>query len=249
MELIARTSGTLINVGAVGLGTLVGVLAGARLPERLHRTLMQVLGLVTFSVGLDMARALAGLHSGPLPGIITGLVCLAVGAIVGEVLRIEERLASLGELARARLGGGGRFTEGFVTASLLFCVGPMAIVGSIQNGLSFDSRTLVLKSTLDGIAAVALAGVYGGGVGLSALAVGVLQGAMSLGAASLAGALPDPSTDVRVLLVSGVGGLLVCGIGVNLLLGGLGMEDRRIRVGAMLPALVLAPVLHALLAR
>lgn len=247
MDLVARTSGTLINVLAVGAGTLVGVLAGARVPERLNRTLMQVLGLVVLSVGLDMARALAGLRSGPLPGVIVSLVCLAVGAIAGESLRIEERLATLGELARRRLGGGGRFTEGFVTASLLFCVGPMAIIGSIQNGLSLDSRTLVLKSALDGIASVALAGVYGGGVGLSALVVGVLQGAMSLGAAGLASALPDPATDPRVLLVSGVGGLLVCGIGVNLLLGGLGIEGRRVRVGAMLPALVLAPALHAIL--
>jgi uncharacterized membrane protein YqgA involved in biofilm formation len=243
-ELIARTSGTWINIGAVALGTAIGVLAGARLPERLNRTLMQVLGLVTLSVGLKMAAALDGQRAGPLPGVIVGLVCLAIGAIAGEALRIEERLAHLGELARRRLGGGGRFTEGFVTASLLFCVGPMAIVGSIQNGLALDSRTLVLKSTLDGIAAVALAGVYGAGVGLSAVAVGVLQGAMSLGAASLAASLPDPATDPRVLLVSGVGGLLVCGIGLNLLLGGLGMEDRRVRVGAMLPALVLAPLLH-----
>jgi uncharacterized protein len=249
MELFARTSGTCINIAAVALGTAIGVLGGARLPERLGRTLMQVLGLVTLMVGLRMAFALDTLRSGPMPGVIVGLVSLAAGALAGEVLRIEERLAALGELARKRLGGGGRFTEGFVTASLLFCVGPMAIVGSIQNGLALDSRTLVLKSTLDGIASVALAGVYGAGVGLSAVAVGVLQGGMSLGAASLATALPDPATDPRVLVVSGVGGLLVCGIGVNLLLGGLGVEARRIRVGAMLPALVLAPVLHVLLTR
>jgi uncharacterized membrane protein YqgA involved in biofilm formation len=248
MDLLARTSGTVVNIAAVAVGTAVGVLAGARLPERLGRTLMQALGLVTFVVGLKMALGLDALRAGPLPGVIVALVSLAAGALVGELLRIEERLAAVGELARRKLGGGGRFTDGFVTASLLFCVGPMAIVGSIQNGLALDSRTLVLKSTLDGIASVALAGVYGAGVGLSVVAVALFQGAMSLGAASLASALPDPATDPRVLLVSGVGGLLVCGIGVNLVAGGLGAEDRRVRVGAMLPALAVAPVLHVLLA-
>lgn len=246
MDLFARTSGTWLNMGTVVLGTAVGIAAGGRLPDRMGRTLMQVLGLVTSLVGMRMAWGLDGLHAGPVPGVIVALVSLALGAIAGEVLGLEERLQTLGELLRRRFRGSGRFTEGFVTASLLFCIGPMAIVGSIQNGLSFDARTLVLKSTLDGIAAVALAGVYGVGVGFSALVVGTLQGGMSLGAAGLAHSLPDPAADPRVLLVSGAGGLLIMGIGVNLLLGGLGVEDRRVRVGAMLPALAVAPLLHAL---
>lgn len=247
LELFARTSGTWINVAAVAAGTTVGVAAGARLPDRLGRTLMQVLGLVTLLVGLGMARALDGVRAGPLPGVILALVSLAVGALLGEALGIEERLTALGEAARQRLGGGGRFTEGFVTASLLFCIGPMAIVGSIQNGLALDSRTLVLKSTLDGIAAVALAGVYGIGVGLSAVPVLVLQGGVSLGAAALAQVLPDPAQDPRILAVSGAGGLLVAGIGLNLLFAGVGMEDRKLRLGAMLPALAIAPLLQAIL--
>jgi len=248
LDLLARTSGTWINVLAIAAGTAVGVLGGARLPERLGRTLMQVLGLVTLFVGLGMARGLDATRSGPLPGVIVALVALAVGALLGEALGLEERLAGLGEWARRRLGGGGRFTEGFVTASLLFCVGPMAIVGSLQNGLALDARTLVLKATLDGIASVALAGVYGVGVGLSAAPLLALQGGLSLGAAALARVLPDPATDPHVLVVSGAGGLLVAGIGVNLLLAGLGVEHRRIRLGSMLPALVLAPLLHAALA-
>jgi uncharacterized protein len=178
LELFARTSGTWINVAAVAAGTAVGVAAGARLPERLGRTLMQVLGLVTLFVGLGMARGLDAVRSGPLPGVILALVSLALGAVAGELMGIEERLTRLGEAARRRLGGGGRFTEGFVTASLLFCIGPMAIVGSIQNGLALDARTLVLKSALDGIASVALAGVYGIGVGLSAVALPSLQGGL-----------------------------------------------------------------------
>ena len=123
----------------------------------------------------------------------------------------------------------------------------MAIVGSIQNGLQLDARTLVLKSALDGVSSIALAGVYGSGVGVSALLIGVLQGGMSIGAAGLARALPNPATDTRVLLVSGVGGLLIVGIGINLLLSGLGLEERRVRVGALLPALAIAPALRALL--
>lgn len=243
LELFARTSGTWVNVAAIAAGTLAGVLAGRRVPERLSRTLMQVLGLVTLYVGLGMARGLEGVRAGPLPGVIVALVSLAAGAVVGEIAGVEERLAALGEGLRRSVGGGGRFTDGFVAASLLFCVGPMAIVGSLQNGLALDPRTLVLKSTLDGIAAVALAGVYGGGVGFSALPILALQGGLSLGAAALARSLPDPTTDPRVLVVSGAGGLLVAAIGVNLLLGGLGLEERRVRVGAMLPALALAPVL------
>jgi uncharacterized protein len=246
MELFARTSGTWINIAAVAAGTAVGVAGGARLPERLGRTLMQVLGLVTLFVGLGMARMLDGVRSGPLPGVIVALVSLALGALAGEALGIEERLARLGEAARRRLGGGGRFTEGFVTASLLFCIGPMAIVGSLQNGLALDARTLVLKSTLDGIAAVALAGVYGVGVGLSTAPLLLLQGGVSVAAGALAQVLPDPATDPRVLAVSGAGGLMVAGIGVNLLLAGVGLEDRRLRLGSMLPALVIAPLLHAL---
>jgi uncharacterized protein len=247
MDLFARTSGTWLNMGTVVLGTAIGLAAGGRLPDRMGRTLMQVLGLVTFLVGIRMAWGLDALHAGRVPGVIVALVSLAIGAVVGEALGLEERLQALGESLRRRFRGTGRFTEGFVTASLLFCIGPMAIVGSIQNGLTFDARTLILKSTLDGVASVALAGVYGVGVGFSALVVGALQGGMSLGAAGLARALPDPGVDPRVLLVSGAGGLLIVGIAVNLLLGGLGVEDRRVRVGAMLPALAVAPILQTLL--
>lgn len=250
MDFLSRTSGTWINVAAIVAGTALGRAAGARLPERLSRTLMQVLGLVTGIVALGMARGLDSSRAGPLPGVIVALASLAVGALIGEALRLEERLAALGDRLRARVGGGGRFTEGFVTASLLFCVGPMAIVGSIQNGLALDARTLVVKSALDGIASVALAGVYGVGVGFSALPILLLQGGISTGAAALSRLLPDPATDPRVLLVSGTGGLLVLGIAANLLLGGLGVEEhRRVRVGAMLPALAVAPLLYVLLAR
>ncbi len=246
IELFARTSGTWVNVATVTGGTALGVLVGARLPERMGRTLMQVLGLVTFYVGLSMAGSLRQIESARLPGVMVALVGLALGGVLGEAIGVEERLAVLGETLKQRFRGSGRFTEGFVTASLLFCVGPMAIVGSLQNGLSHKNAILVLKAALDGIASVALSGVYGVGVGFSAFTVLALQGGLSLAAGGLASSLPDPASAPSVLVITGTGGLMVVAIGVNLLLAGLGIEDRRVRVGALLPALGIAPLLHAL---
>ncbi|WP_456830216.1 DUF554 domain-containing protein [Deinococcus sp. UYEF24] len=248
MTLLSQLSGTFINVATVLLGTALGLLLGGRLPEKTQRTLLQTLSLVTLYIGLDMCTSLSKVLGGHIPGVILALVSLALGAVIGEGLGIEERLGNLGELLRRRFKGGGRFTEGFVAASLLFCIGPLTIVGGIQNGLTGDSGTYVLKSVLDGIAALALAGVYGVGVGFSALTVLLVQGGISLASGGLAGVLlggADPAvlkTNPYVLLVTGTGGLMILGISVNLMLGGLGVEDRRVRVGSLLPALLLAPL-------
>ncbi|TDE87176.1 DUF554 domain-containing protein [Deinococcus sp. S9] len=248
MSLLAQLSGTLINVATVLLGTLLGLTLGGRLPERTQRTLLQTLSLVTLFIALDMAGNLNRVKGGPIPGVILALVALALGAVIGEALGIEEGLARLGETLRRRFRGGGRFTEGFVAASLLFCIGPMTIVGGLQNGLTGDSSTYILKSTLDGIAALALAGGYGIGVGFSALTVLLLQGGISLAAGSFAAGLlggADPGvlkTNPYVLLVTGIGGLTIVGISWNLMLAGLGWEDRRVRVGSLLPALLLGPL-------
>ncbi|WP_425147744.1 DUF554 domain-containing protein [Deinococcus sp.] len=247
-DLLAHLSGTLINVATVLLGSALGLLLGGRLPDRTQRTLLQTLGLVTLYIGLDMAGTLGRVSGGHVPGVILALLTLALGAVIGEALGIEERLGALGDSLKRRFRGGGRFTEGFVAASLLFCIGPLTIVGGIQNGLSGDSSTYVLKSVLDGIAALALAGVYGVGVGFSAVTVLLIQGGISLAAGALASVLlggADPSilkTNPYVLLVTGAGGLMILGIGVNLMLGGLKVEDRRVRVGSLLPALLLAPL-------
>ncbi|GBF05275.1 hypothetical protein DAERI_040035 [Deinococcus aerius] len=248
MSLLAQLSGTLINVTTVLIGTVLGLTLGGRLPERTQRTLLQTLSLVTLFIGLDMAGNLNRVTGGPIPGVILALIALALGAVIGEALGIEEGLARLGETLRRRFRGGGRFTEGFVAASLLFCIGPMTVVGGIQNGLTGDSSTYVLKSTLDGIASLALAGAYGIGVGFSALTVLLLQGGISLAAGAFASGLlggADPGvlkTNPYVLLVTGTGGLTIVGIAWNLMLGGLGWEDRRVRVGSLLPALLLAPL-------
>jgi len=244
MDFFTQTSGAWVNFAAVLLGTAIGVGLGNRLPARVGQTLMQVLGLVTVYIALGMASDLGKVKVGVLPGVIVALVSLALGGALGEFGRLEERLTGLGENLKARLKGQGRFTEGFVTACLLFCVGPLTLIGSIQNGLSGDIQTTLVKSTLDFISSIALSGVYGIGVGFSALFLIVVQGGISLGAGALSSVLPDPATDPRVLLLSGVGGLLVLGIGINLILGGLGLEGRNIRTAALLPALVIAPLIY-----
>jgi len=248
MSLFTQLSGTFINVGAVLVGTLLGLLLGGRLPERTQRTLLQTLSLVTLFIALDMAGSLNRVSGGDVPGVILALVSLALGAVIGEALGIEEGLARLGDTLKRRFKGGGRFTEGFVAASLLFCIGPMTVVGGLQNGLTGDNATYVLKSTLDGIAALALAGAYGIGVGFSAITVLLLQGGLSLAAGGFAagllgGASPEIlKTNPYVLLITGAGGLMIAGISWNLMLAGLGWEDRRVRVGSMLPALLIAPL-------
>ncbi|WP_221088216.1 DUF554 domain-containing protein [Deinococcus aquaedulcis] len=248
MSLFSQLSGTLVNVGTVLAGTALGLLIGHRLPERTQRTLLQTLSLVTLFLGLDMAASLNRVSGGAVPGVILALICLAAGAVLGEALRIEEALERLGETLKRRFRGGGRFTEGFVAASLLFCVGPMTVVGGLQNGLTGDASTYILKSVLDGIAALALAGAYGLGVGFSAVTVLLLQGGISLAAGGLASSLvggADPATlkaNPYVLLVTGAGGITIIGISWNLMLAGLGVEDRRVRVGSLLPALLLAPL-------
>ena len=248
MGLLSQLSGTFINIAAVLLGTLIGLTVGGRLPERTQRTLLQTLSLVTLFIALDMAGSLNKVSGGQVPGVILALITLAAGVVVGEALGIEEGLTRLGDTLKRRFRGGGLFTEGFVAASLLFCIGPMTVIGGLQNGLTGDSSTYVLKSTLDGIAALALAGAYGIGVGFSTLTILLVQGGISLAAGSFAAGLlggADPEilrTNPYVLLITGVGGLMIVGISWNLMLGGLGMDDKRVRVGSMMPALLLAPL-------
>ena len=249
MSVFTQLSGTFVNVAAVLIGTFLGLTVGGRLPQKTQRTLLQTLSLVTLFIALDMASSLNKVQGGSIPGVLLALLSLAFGVIIGEALGIEEFLERLGENLRKRFKGGGRFTEGFVAASLLFCIGPMTVIGGIQNGLTGDSSTYVLKSTLDGIAALALAGAYGIGVGFSVLSVLVTQGSISLLAGAFAAGLlggADPSilkTNPYVLLITGVGGLMIAGISWNLMLGGLNFEDRRVRVGSMMPALLIAPLM------
>lgn len=238
MSPLEQTSGTLVNIVTVLLGSSLGLLLRGRLPERIITVVMQAIGLTTLYIGISNAFDLSKV--GQPPGIIVGLMALALGGALGEWWRLEERLEGLGNRLKARFKGQGRFTEGFVAASLLFCVGPLTLIGSIQNGLVGDSSFLLLKSTLDGFAALALSATFGFGVIFSALVVAIYQGGLSLGAGLFANLVPDPANNPNVLLVNGVGGLMIVGLGLSLL------DIKHVRVASMLPALALVVVLYQL---
>ena len=210
------------------VGTLVGTLLGARLPEGLRQRVLAGLGLVTLVLGVDYA--LAWRETNPL--IVLGAVL--IGGIVGEAVGIERRLEGLGDAIQRRLGGArSTVSEAFFTASLLFCVGPLTVVGSIQDGLTGDYRALATKALLDGFASIALASTLGWGVGLAAVTVLVFQGALTFGAGAFAPLLRGEA----LAALTSAGGVLIVGISLRLL------DLRDVRVGNFLPALVLAPAL------
>lgn len=234
-----RVTGTLINVATVLVGTLLGTLLGDRLPQRVRETVMHALGLVTLVVGIDSALAA---FRPPLSTLTRGSVLIVlgsvlVGGVVGEILRIEDGLNGLGDALKRRFAEHqARFTEGFVMASLVFCVGPMTILGSIQDGLSGDYQLLAIKSLLDGFAALAFASALGWGVGFSVLTILFYQGGLSLAASSVSGVF----TPEVIAGLTAAGGILIMGIGLRLL------ELKQVRVGNLLPALVLSPVAVAI---
>lgn len=225
-----RGLGTVINVGAVLVGTLLGALLQGRLPLRARETVMNGLGALTMVIGLSMAFQSANLL------VVMGAVLL--GSIVGELIGIERWLKRLGDRFEARLtrpGATSTFSTGFVTASLLFCIGPMAVVGSIDDALRGDVSVLAMKSVLDGFSALALSSALGWGVGLSALSVLVYQGAIT----AAAGLVEQIMSQAMITELTATGGVLVLAMGVKLL------RLKDIRVGNMLPALVFAPLITA----
>jgi uncharacterized protein len=236
----AKTSGTWINVMTILLGTGVGLLLRDRLPQAMRQIITQAVGLMTLVIGFSMVQALPKIEAGPIDGIILALLAMAAGGLLGEWGQIEKRLIDVGDFLKKQFRGGGRFTEGFVAASLLFVIGPMAILGSLNNGLSGDNTILVLKATMDGLASIALTGSYGVGVGFSILPVWLYQAGLSLLAGTLATALPDPVNDPHVLIATGVGGMIILGLSLNLL------EVGKVRVASFLPALLVGPLVVAL---
>jgi uncharacterized membrane protein YqgA involved in biofilm formation len=225
-------TGTFINVGAVLAGTLVGTLIGSRLPGSVHERVMAGLGLVTLVIGIDMA--LAWRHTNVLY-VLGGVL---IGGLIGEALGIEARLERFGDAIQRRLSRRRHSTvsEAFVTASLLFCVGPLAVVGSIEDGLTGDYHVLATKSMLDGFASIALSATLGWGVALAAGTVLVFQGALSLGAGLFKDILQGEALDA----LTSAGGVLIIGISLKLL----SLKD--VKVGNFLPALVIAPALVGL---
>ncbi len=232
--------GTFVNVGAVLLGTAIGVGAGRRLPAGVQQRVLAGLGLVTAVIGVDLALAWRGTS----PLYVLGAILL--GGMIGEAIGIERRLGRLGDRIQARVSRArdparpaSTVSEAFVTASLLFCVGPLTVVGSFEDGLRGNVEPLVTKSMLDGFASIALASTLGAGVALAAGTVLVVQGALTLGA----GLLADVLRGEALSAMTSTGGVLIIGIALRLL------DLRDVKVGNFLPALVLAPLLVGIVSR
>lgn len=230
--------GTIVNVAAIIVGGCLGLIFKGGLKERFREIMMQACGLAVVFIGAAGAFEMiftvdgGGLTSGHTMLIVISLV---LGGLAGELINIEKRLDSVGEKLKrlVRAGDDNRFVDGFVTASLVFCVGAMAICGPIDEALTGDSSTLFVKSILDGIMVMVLASVYGVGALFSALAVGIYQGIFTVFGSFISGFI----TDSLISTLSGIGSVLIFSVGVNLL------WPKKIRVGNFLPAL-LVPVIY-----
>ena len=234
--------GTVINFVTVALGTVVGVLVGDRLGEKTRETIMQGLGLVTLAVAVTSMEPLFDPDDG-LRRFIMLIIGMILGGILGEALQLERRLEGAGDAIRRRLArragdeivtDRSNFIEGFVVASTVFCVGPLTIVGAIQDGLGDSIELLAIKSALDGFAAIGFASVYGWGVGASLIVLVVYQGGMTAAAALVE---PLMMTDVTAMF-GAVGSLLVLGIGFRLL------NIARVHVVSLMPALFIGPLIE-----
>ena len=223
--------GTLLNIATVIVGGTIGLLFGARIPDKLKETVIAGMGLFTGAMGLQMFLDTEN------PLIVLG--ALLIGTLLGEWWRIEDGLHRIGEFLERRFSreeddGSNKFVRGFLTASLLFCVGPMAILGSIQDGLTGDYNLLAVKSVLDGFASIAFASTLGIGVMFSTIIILIYQGGVSL----LAGQLDAIVTPSMMNELTATGGVILLGLAISNLL-----EIKKIRVANMLPALAIAPLI------
>jgi hypothetical protein len=231
-------TGTFINVAAILIGGTIGLLFGARIPEKFKNTVIAGMGIFTVALGLDMF-----LES---KNQLIVLGALLIGALIGEWIGIEDWLQKLGQTLEKRFsqesesGANSKFVRGFMVSSLLFCIGPIAILGSIQDGLTGDYNLLAVKSTLDGFASIAFASTLGVGVLFSSLPILVYQGGVSLLAHQLNAIVTDP----MMAEMTATGGILLIGVGISNLL-----DIKRIRVGNFLPALIAAPLIVWVLSR
>lgn len=230
--------GTVINVVAILLGSALGIFGGARFPEKLRILVTDVLGCVTLIAAADSLRSVweRSFQSAVPKGWTTlgVLTALIFGGIMGNLLRIEERLESFGLYIKSRFGrhDKGSFVEGFMAASLLFAIGPLAILGSVSDGMHTGIQQLVLKSTLDGFAAIAFASTFGWGVAFSVLPIAIYQ----LSWTAVGYLVGNILTQYQIQSLTAVGGVLLFGVGLRLL------NIKFIAVGDLLPALVFAPL-------
>jgi uncharacterized membrane protein YqgA involved in biofilm formation len=223
---VAALSGTLLNAATVLIGGILGTVLGDRLPERLRENVVRGVGLFTIAVGTKFAIDTSNL--------LFMLGAILIGGIIGSLIQVDARLNELGETLQRRFARGKTSTvaEGFVTASIVFCVGPLTFLGSIQNGLAGDASLLTVKSVLDGFTAIALAATLGWGVLLTIPLILVYQGGVALGASLFVGVL----TDLQLREMSAVGGLLIIGVGLKLLV------IRDVKVADFLPAIIVSPL-------
>jgi uncharacterized membrane protein YqgA involved in biofilm formation len=241
--------GTLINIGTIVTGSAIGVAIGSKLPERTNRVVTDALGLITLIMGgLNLAAlgdpAFVGAVGAAAPFLIV-IGSLLIGSIIGSLLGIESRLELFGSFLHSKMGAQAgassareRFIQGFVDASLIFAIGPLAILGSISDGMGLGIDQLVLKSVLDGFASIAFAASLGWGVAFAALPVGIWQGLLTLAAFALGSVLPGS----HIAALTATGGVLLLGVGLRLL------NIRAVSVADMLPALVVAPILTSIVA-
>ena len=242
-------TGTAVNLLTVLVGSGLGVLLGHRLPERTRDVVTDGLGLVTLLIAatsaMDVLDADLAAAVGDSAPMLIVLGSLLVGGIIGSLLRLEDRIEGLGAWLQRRLAGGAgsadrrRFVEGFVVSSLVFCAGPLTVLGALNDGLGNGAEQLYLKAALDGFAAVAFAASFGWGVAASLVTIAVVQGGLTLLGLVLGDVLPD----AHVAALGAAGGLLLVGVALRLL------RIRQVPVADLLPALLVAPVLVEVVSR
>ena len=223
-----RGLGTLINTATVLVGGGVGLLIGERITDRMRTTVVQVVGLVVIALGL---RDAMGTHNMVFP-----LVGMVLGAIIGELFNVEGKLEALGEMLRRRFTRPGtehRFAEGFVTATLVFCIGPLTLLGAIEDASGRTPQLYIIKGTLDGFMTVIFTAVYGIGAMFAAVSVFVVQGTLTIFGTGIDSML----TDRMRLELFAAGGIALIAIGTNLL------DIKKIRLGSLLPGLLITPLL------
>lgn len=225
-----RGLGTLINILTVLIGGSLGALIGENFNQKIRVTLLYAIGIFTLSIGFS--------YSFKTKNILIPLFAVLLGGLIGEIIDIEQQLEKLAEKVKKRIGSADtRFSEGFIAASLLFCVGPMSILGPITDGLSGDYSILALKAVLDGFAGMALAASLGWGVVFSIITIFFYQGSLTF----IGYLLGNIFTKPMINEMTAAGGILIVGIGLMLL------EIKRIRLANLLPAIVIAPLLVYLL--
>jgi len=218
--------GTIVNVIAIILGSILGILIKSRLPERVNKIIFQVIGLFTITLGLTMAIK--------TNNFLIVAFSLIIGSVIGEIIDIENYLERLSDKLKNTLkNSSDKFSEGFVTATLIYCIGPMAILGSIEEGLGNSPNLLFAKSVLDGVASIALSSALGIGVMFSAIPLLLYQGGLTLFANYVSNYLGD----ALIFELSAVGGILLLGLGMNI------AEIKKFKVVNMLPSLLVVVML------